>query len=121
MQPDSILKRGVGMRVKKENRESGNNALLKLITVTSALLIVSVGFFSCAPRFSLEDDAHFLPAAENGHRAAEGFERCQRFVDGWLAHADSATVLRTLSKCGGNSLPLFSTRRNIPLQAFPVK
>ncbi len=35
----------------------------------------------------------FRQAEQNGRAAAEGFFRCRRYVDGWLAHADPLTGL----------------------------
>ena len=35
----------------------------------------------------------FARALENGKAASEGFERCRRFVNGWLRHADPGTGL----------------------------
>lgn len=37
--------------------------------------------------------AYFSQASANGRLANEGFRRCVRFVNGWLAEADSATGL----------------------------
>jgi hypothetical protein len=46
------------------------------------------------------DDLAFKQATENGRLANEGFVRCQKFVEGWLKHADPATGLisRNLDK-----------------------
>jgi hypothetical protein len=53
-----------------------------------------------APRSSAQEEALFDRAAQNGRLAAEGFERCHRYVTGWLKHADPETGLipRNLSK-----------------------
>ena len=47
-----------------------------------------------------KDDKTFGKAFNNGILAAEGFQRCRHFVDGWLGHADLETGLipRNLSK-----------------------
>ena len=39
------------------------------------------------------DDPLFGDARAHGQLAREGFERCHRFVEGWLAHADPETGL----------------------------
>ncbi|MDW8308846.1 MAG: alpha/beta hydrolase family protein [Verrucomicrobiales bacterium] len=39
------------------------------------------------------EERRFLNAARNGHFAREAFERCRRYVDGWLARADPETGL----------------------------
>lgn len=39
------------------------------------------------------EEALFRAAERNGRLAAEGFYRCRRYVDGWLAHADPASGL----------------------------
>jgi len=46
------------------------------------------------------DEKVFGKALYNGILAAEGFQRCRHFVDGWLGHADRETGLipRNLSK-----------------------
>ncbi len=38
-------------------------------------------------------DKDFAQALENGQLANEGFDRCRRFVEGWLKHADPKTGL----------------------------
>jgi hypothetical protein len=38
-------------------------------------------------------DPLFSQALQNGRQANEGFERCQRYVQGWLKHADPKTGL----------------------------
>ena len=38
-------------------------------------------------------EARFREAEQNARLAAEGFYRCRRYIDGWLAHADPATGL----------------------------
>jgi hypothetical protein len=39
------------------------------------------------------DASHFAQARQNARPANEAFERCHRYVEGWLAHADPATGL----------------------------
>ncbi len=39
------------------------------------------------------DDNTWQKALQNGRLANEGFIRCRRFIDGWLAHADAKTGL----------------------------
>ena len=48
-------------------------------------------------------EAAFRRAATNAWMAAEAFQRCRRYVDGWLLHADPVTGLipRNLTKSGG--------------------
>jgi len=42
---------------------------------------------------SAVDDSAFGKAVENGRLANEGFRRCQKYVTGWLGHADPKTGL----------------------------
>jgi len=48
---------------------------------------------ACKPSGAEVGENGFQQAEENGRLAAEAFFRCRRFVDGWLAHADSVTGL----------------------------
>jgi hypothetical protein len=48
--------------------------------------------FELVPEDPARDPA-FDRALENGRRAGEGFERCRRYVEGWLKHADPKTGL----------------------------
>ena len=50
-------------------------------------------FFSCSSDSYDSNDTGFQLAHENGILAREGFERCRRFVYGWLEHADPETGL----------------------------
>jgi len=56
-------------------------------TVVSLLMIASVGCFAQI------NDAGFKEAIENGQLVNEGFNRCIRFVNGWMMYADPATGL----------------------------
>ncbi len=47
-------------------------------------------------------DPDFELAAENGRLANEGYIRCQRYVTGWLAHADPETGLIPRNLSGSN-------------------
>ena len=42
---------------------------------------------------STPEKARFSEARQNARAANEAFERCRRYVDGWLAHTDPATGL----------------------------
>lgn len=62
--------------------------------------------FSCSapnkhhPELSASDSLAIRQAKANGELVNEGFERCRRFVEGWLAHTDPKTGLipRNLQK-----------------------
>ena len=56
-------------------------------------MLVFPSLFSCSSGSYDNDDIGFQLAHENGILAREGFERCQRFVSGWLEHADPETGL----------------------------
>ncbi|HPA21596.1 MAG TPA: hypothetical protein PLU30_27905 [Verrucomicrobiae bacterium] len=45
------------------------------------------------PTAAARDESPFRIAEQNARRAAEGFYRCRRYVDGWLAHADPVSGL----------------------------
>jgi hypothetical protein len=59
------------------------------------LLTVLVPFYSCMQErvFNTEQEALFAEARQKGPLVTEGFNRCVKFVDGWLKLADSATGL----------------------------
>jgi len=60
-----------------------------------SLLLLSLSFFyftGCAQKETI-DTVPFEKALANGQTANEGFQNCLAFVNGWLAHADSATGL----------------------------
>lgn len=45
------------------------------------------------PTAAARDESPFRIAEQNARRAAEGFYRCRRYVDGWLARADPVSGL----------------------------
>ncbi len=64
----------------------------KLIAATLFLLILIVSCRS-GQVYSPEQEELFRKAGENGRLVNEGYNRCLRFVDGWLKLADSTTGL----------------------------
>ena len=63
----------------------------KLYSVT--IILIALLIFSCAGKITLSDaDQLALKQAQaNGILVNDGFERCRRFVDDWLKHADPET------------------------------
>ncbi len=55
-----------------------------------SILLIGLILYGCG---SEQTDPDFVSALENGIQANEGFTRCNRFVRGWLNHADSTTGL----------------------------
>lgn len=56
--------------------------------------LITAAIIGCAGESPYNaDDPIFYNARANGVLAREGFERCHRFVEGWLAHADPETGL----------------------------
>lgn len=62
----------------------------------------------------------FRQADENGRRANEAFERCHRFVEGWLKHADPKTGLipRNLTKDKDTWNPCDAAADNYPFMVL---
>jgi hypothetical protein len=54
------------------------------------LIIITILFFSCGRKYNLEE---FEEASVNAKLVNEGYNRCIRYVNGWMAHADEATGL----------------------------
>ncbi len=50
------------------------------------------------------DDEAFVNALGNGRLAGEGFERCLRYVNGWLEHADPETGLIPMNLTSGRDI-----------------
>ena len=70
------------------------------IAVLAALsLALPFPFTSAGYARAAEDEAIFGEADQNGLLANEGFARCHKYVEGWLAHADpkSGLIPRNLS------------------------
>ncbi len=67
-----------------------NKQILTVLFLSGALCLLSC---KSQDRFSTEQEELFTEAAVNGSVAGEGYNRCLRFVDGWLSLADSATGL----------------------------
>ena len=68
---------------------------MKLFKITTIVSLAVLSALSCKTekKFTTEQDEIFKQAAENGPLVNEGFNRCLKFVHGWLALADSATGL----------------------------
>ncbi len=68
------------------------------------LLVISV--FSCGNDRDLLDRRQdgFIRAARNGSPANEALERCNRYVHGWLRHADPQTGLIPRNLSGGKDI-----------------
>ncbi len=60
---------------------------------TLPLLVLWGACQDIEPRSSKQDEERWEEAAANAVLNSEGLERCQRFVEGWLAHADPKTGL----------------------------
>jgi len=62
--------------------------------------ITMPGFFLAIVSLATGDTNPFQQAARNADQAREAFQRCHRFVEGWLQHADPKTGLipRNLTK-----------------------
>lgn len=75
-------------------RPSQQNKTMKKLHSISIILIALL-IFSCEGKIVLSDaDQVALKQAQaNGILVNEGFERCRRFVDDWLKHADPETGL----------------------------
>jgi len=75
------------------------NVCLSSFQILPLCVLLMLAGRCAAPSFSTTDKA-FDQALANGRLANEGFARCERFVTGWLAQADSATGLipRNLKK-----------------------
>ncbi|MCX5647803.1 MAG: hypothetical protein NTX40_01725 [Planctomycetota bacterium] len=70
------------------------------IAVLAALsLALPFPFATAGYARAAEDEAIFGEADQNGRLANEGFARCHKYVEGWLAHADpkSGLIPRNLS------------------------
>lgn len=55
--------------------------------------LVAFAVLACAASGDGAADEPWSRASENAILAREGFERCERYVEGWLRHADPATGL----------------------------
>jgi hypothetical protein len=68
---------------------------MKKSILCAVILYVVFSFYSCRQErnFSVEQEALFAEAKQNGPLVNEGFNRCVKFVEGWLDLADSATGL----------------------------
>jgi len=88
-----------------------NNMGKRLIVALFVLPIFSIFYFSCT-----QTNADYAAAQANGVLANEGFQRCTRYVSGWLEQADAETGLipRNLTKdkniwnahdCGADNYP----------------
>lgn len=66
----------------------------KLFLITFPAIVI-LTIFSCSKvhKFSSEQEKMFSIATQNGPLVKEGFNRCLKFVNGWLTLADPATGL----------------------------
>lgn len=69
-----------------------NMKKIYLITIAAILLLFLINY-SRGRKFSPEQDKIFTLSSQNAPLVQEGFNRCLRFVNGWLALADSSTGL----------------------------
>jgi hypothetical protein len=69
-----------------------NMKKIYLITITSVLFLFFINY-SRGRKFSPEQDNMFTLSSQNAPLVLEGFNRCLRFVNGWLKLADSSTGL----------------------------
>ena len=64
------------------------------ITRVTCLFLIGLSFTCSSERnISPKEKEIFLQARHQGEQALEAFERCQRFVHGWLNHADPSSHL----------------------------
>jgi hypothetical protein len=63
-----------------------------LITITAILFLFFINY-GRGRKFSPEQEKLFTMSSQNAPLVQEGFNRCLRFVNGWLALADSSTGL----------------------------
>jgi len=75
---------------------SSNGTIIARVMKITVLLLTLLGFASvntilAAP--TAREEAQFAQARQNARVANEAFERCHRYVVGWLAHADPASGL----------------------------
>ena len=67
---------------------------MKKIKIISILAVAIFFLYSCSERkFSVEQEEIFKQAAENSVLVNEGYDRCLKYLDGWLKLADPLTGL----------------------------
>ena len=67
---------------------------MKKIKIISILAVVIFLSYNCSERkFSMKQEDNFKQAAENSVLVKEGYDRCLKYLDGWLKLADPVTGL----------------------------
>ncbi len=67
------------------------NKMIPLLFLSTIIFLTDCG--KSSTQFSEENEIYFLQAGNNGKVTNEGYNRCLKFVEGWLELADSATGL----------------------------